>query len=83
MIEQTPELTPLEKRVLLLIAERRTNVLIKERLGLSPRQYGQVLRSLYRKSGIHRSKEPFIPSEVRQRLAQWGLDYFIQEQEKP
>jgi DNA-binding CsgD family transcriptional regulator len=71
-----PEFTPLEQEVLPLIAEHRTNELIRLRLGLNDYQLARALTSIYRKTGVHRPKEAFIPSETRQALVEWALDYF-------
>jgi DNA-binding CsgD family transcriptional regulator len=72
MNREGPEFTPLERRVLAMVAEGRTNSFIRVRLGIEASLLTRTLAALYRKTGIHQSKEPFIPKEVRERLAEWG-----------
>ncbi len=71
-----PDLGMLEMRVLALVAERRPNRLIRDRLRISETQLTHTLGRLYRASGIHRPGEPYRPTECRQRLEVWAREYF-------
>jgi hypothetical protein len=79
MTREWPELTLLERQVLALVVEGRTNSFIRRRLGIGGQVQWRTLTSLYTKTGIHPPGESYTPSEVRQRLAQWGRDYFARE----
>jgi DNA-binding NarL/FixJ family response regulator len=76
---EMPELTPVERRILVLVVEGRTNGLIRARLGLGSKALALHLRSLYQKSGIHQPYAPYNLREIRQRLVEWGRYYFSQE----
>jgi hypothetical protein len=80
MILDRPEFTPLERGVLLLVSAGYPNRFIQHELKLAPWVLNRVLASIYIKSGVHRPREPFIPTEVRERLVEWAQEYFAKEQ---
>jgi DNA-binding NarL/FixJ family response regulator len=79
MTRPRPQLSPLEEQVLELVAAGLPNSLIRDKLRLSRRTLAQVLERLYRESGLHPAGERFNLSELRQRLSDWGRDYFARE----
>ena len=79
MTAQRPSLTPTERRVLILVAEGRTNYQIRERLGLGIYALPVHLNRLYHKSGIHPPGQPYTPAQARQALAEWGREYLAKE----
>jgi DNA-binding CsgD family transcriptional regulator len=79
MISERPELSHLERRILVLIVRGRTNRQIKQVLGINDYVLVGALRSLYRKSGIHYRSQPYIPGELRSRLVEWGQHHLQRE----
>jgi DNA-binding NarL/FixJ family response regulator len=72
------ELTHLERRVLFLLAEGRSNAVITRRLNINHGTLVKTLSSLYRKSGIHKPGESYSPMVLRTRLEEWAI--FILDQ---
>jgi DNA-binding NarL/FixJ family response regulator len=78
MTNQQPVLSPLEREVLRLVSAGLPNSLIRAQLRLSRSLMAQVLDRLYRESGLHPAQERSVPSELRERLSDWGRGYFNQ-----
>jgi hypothetical protein len=71
-----PDLTITELRVLALVAEHKSNGIIRSRLGLSEKKLAHTLARLYQASGIHPKGESYSPTDCRQRLEAWAREYF-------
>lgn len=76
MTNNTPDLTPQERRVLALVVEGRTNIVIRARLGIGRLALVRTLSSIYQKSGLHRPGTSYTATELRRQLVEWGTEYF-------